>query len=289
MKPTDNKKIFLHDTKMGYGRSDFFYLLDDLNRISGYTRWAKEYTDLLKNSSCTNTKVISWDFCLRNIAKKLKQEKFDVTISIGRVGNLIAEDLKNKNICLGKTFTFFVTRLSDPKWKKIAYINTPGKPSLLTQAKKIKELTKKAKRIAIIDDVTYSGGTRKVLEHIIGKKKLTTAIDLLTIKNTMGVNTYYTNWISGKYIHGDPYPTLNSNRQADIMNVSEFIYPSKNIGYIISGKVDCNKVLWSGKLKILKKCAYTANKERNLVYFGDQGNHIKKETKKFCNLLPQLF
>jgi len=282
-------KIFLNDTKMGYGRCDVFYLLDDLYRISGDAENSKKYTSLLKNHSFTKTKVVPWKNCLNKLSSKLKGREFDVTISIGRVGNLISNDLKKDGIKLGKTITFYVTRLSDYKWKKIAYINTPGHPSLKKQSSEIEKIIQKAKNIAIIDDVTYSGGTRKVLEKILGPQKSIVAIDLITIKNAKKINKYYTEWISGICLGHDPYPTTNSAKQADVMNVSEFIYPSKNIGKITAGKIDSDKVLWSGVCKIFKKCAYTSNSERNNVYFGKHGQHIQKETRKFRKILPPLF
>ncbi len=289
-KPIESiQKVFMNDTKIGYGKSDIFYLLDDLCRITGDLENSKKYTSLLEKHSATKTKVVSWEKCIKTLSKKLEKHKFDVTISIGRVGNLISQDLEKLGINLGKTTTFYVTRLSNYRWRKIAYINTPGQPSLNDQASEIKNMIKNAEHIAIIDDVTYSGGTRKVLEKIIGLNKKVTAIDLITIKKAQEINKYYDNWISGVHLKHDPYPTTNSSNQADIMNVSEFIYPSKNIGKIISGSTDCNKVLWDGNCKIFKKCAYTANKERNTVYFGEHGKHVHKETKKFQVMMPPLF
>lgn len=289
IKPNKAMKVFLNDTKMGHGRSNIFYLLDDLYRISGDVENSKKYTSLLKERSFTKTKVVPWKNCLNKLSNKLKKHEFDVSIGIGRVGDLILNDLEKEGIKLGKTITFYVTRLSDYKWKKIAYINTPGHLSLEDQAVEIQKIINGAKKIAIVDDVTYSGGTRKVLEKIIGSKKSVTAIDLMTIKSAKKINKYYTEWISGVCLSHDPYPTTNSTKQADIMNVSEFIYPSKNIGKIIKGKVDADKVLWSGDCKIFKKCAYTSNNERNTVYFGDHGQYIKKETKRFQKILPPLF
>ncbi len=279
----------MSNTKAKYGRSDTFYLLDDLHRISGDIENSEKYTDLLKKHSCTETKVVHWEECIKSLAKKIKKQKFDATICIGRIGAIIAEDLKKEGVELGSTLTFFVTRLSNRKWEKIAYINTPGHPSLKDQAVVIKKIIKKCQNIAIIDDVTYSGGTRKVLEEIIGTDKKVTAIDLITIRNAKKINRYCDKWISGLTLKEDPYPTINSSNQADVMNVSEFIYPSKNIGEIISGKIDHNNVLWDGDFKIFKKCSYTENKERDTVYFGKDGEYIKKETRKFQKVLLPLF
>ena len=279
----------MSNTKVRYGRSDTFYLLDDLHRISGDIENSKKYADLLKKHSRTKTKVVHWEECIKSLAKKIKNQKFDATICIGRIGNLISEDLKKEGVELGNTVTFFVTRLSNRKWEKIAYINTPDHSSLEDQAIAIRKIIKKHRDIAIIDDVTYSGGTRKVLEEIIGTGKKVTAIDLITIKNAKKINRYCDKWISGLTLKEDPYPTINSSNQADVMNVSEFIYPSKNIGKIIEGEIDSNSVLWSGNFKIFKKCSYTENKERDTVYFGKDGEYVKKETRKFQKVLLPLF
>ncbi len=208
---------------------------------------------------------------------------------MGRIGNAISEDLKNEGVQLGNAITFYVTRLSNHKWEKIAYINTPGHLSLKDQADEIKKVIKNSMQIAVIDDVTYSGGTRKVLESIIDCGKKITAIDLITIGSAKKINRYCHNWVSGLALKEDPYPTINSRKQADVMNVSEFIYPSKNIGEITAGKTDSNNVLWNGSFQILKKCAYTENKERNTVYFDKKGDHVRKETKKFQKILLPLF
>jgi len=271
------------------GRCDIFYLLDDLHRVSGDKENSRKYVDLLKKHSFPKTKVVSWDYCLKRLTEKLQGCSFDVSIGMGKTGNLISNDLKDRGIKLGSLITFYVTRLSNHKWEKIAYMHTPGHQSLDKQAKEIKKIIINAKNIAIIDDVTYSGGTRKILEKIIANGQSVTAVDLVTIKSAKKINNYNADWVSGICLSHDPYPTTNSKRQVDVMNVSEFIYPSKIIGKILKGKVDDNKVLWKGDVKVLRKVPYTDNNERNTVYFGKHGKHIQKETRKIQKKLKSIY
>ncbi len=282
-------KVFMNATKVGYGRSDVFYLLEDLNRISQNPILAYHYSNLLKKNSASTARMVSWENCIDRLVSKLHDEKFDVTIGIGRLGSLIIEDLIAGGVSLGQAKNFYITRLSNSRWEKIAYVNTPGFPSLAEQAEDILRLLKGAKRVAIIDDVSYSGGTRKTLEKLISSRHKVTAIDLITVKTAQKVNPYYDKWISGLLLNYDPYPTLNSARQVDVMNVSEFIYPSKIIGRIERGRIDDSGILWNGSYRIFKKCAYTSNRERNIVYFGDHGINVYYETRKLQKLLFPLF
>ncbi|MCX6712785.1 MAG: hypothetical protein NTY66_01100 [Candidatus Vogelbacteria bacterium] len=202
-KLASNDKVFMNATKVGYGRSDVFYLLEDLNRISRNPMLAYHYTNLLRlNSASPLARVVTWESCIDRLVSKLRDEKFDLTIGLGRLGGMIIEDLIDGGVQVGRAQIFYITRLSNAGWEKIAYVNTPGYPSLADQAEDLHRLLKKAKRVAIVDDVSYSGGTRKALEKLIGSHHKVTAIDLITIKTAKKTNTYYHNWVSGLWRAG---------------------------------------------------------------------------------------
>jgi hypothetical protein len=286
------RKIFLSSTKMSYGRPEILYLLNDLGRISNDHDLSNEYVSLLHKNTAAASAIIEWSFCLDSLAKQLEKESFDCAIGVGNLGRLIVEDLLARGVKMGESEVFYVTRLSNDKWEKVGYIHSPyqlPQSSLKEQVEKINKKIAKARKVAIVDDVTYSGGTRKVLANFFNKQCQFYAIDLVTLKSAIRKNQYYKKWYSSFVIKHDPYPTLNSRRQADVMNVSEYVYPSKYVGKIVKGRLDRNKILWNGQYKIFKRYAYTASHERNEVYFGGSADLVCRATKKLQKNLKIKF
>ncbi len=277
---------------MSYGRPEILYLLNDLGRISNDHSLSNDYVRLLHENTAADSGVLEWASCLDSLEEQLKNESFDCSIGIGNLGRIIISDLLKRGVKMGEPEVFYVTRLSNDKWEKVGYIHAPYQPTQLTleeQLKKINKKIAKAKKVAIVDDVTYSGGTRKVLSKFFNKKCRFYAIDLVTLKSAIRKNQYYKKWYSSFIIKHDPYPTLNSHRQADVMNVSEYVYPSKYVGKIIKGKLDKNKILWNGEYKIFKKYAYTASQERNKVYFSNNADFVCRATRKLQKNLKIKF
>lgn len=277
---------------MSYGRPEILYLLNDLGRISRDHSLSNDYVRLLRENTAANSDVLEWAACLDSLEEQLKNESFDCSIGVGNLGRLIVEDLLDRKIKMGEPEVFYVTRLSNDKWEKVGYIHSPyqsPQSSLKEQVEKINKKIAQARKVAIVDDVTYSGGTRKVLANFFNKQCQFYAIDLVTLKSAIRKNRYYKKWYSSFVIKHDPYPTLNSKRQADVMNVSEYVYPSKYVGKIVKGELDKNKILWDGQYKIFKRYAYTASRERNEVYFGDSADLVCRATKKLQKNLKIKF
>lgn len=266
-------KLFMNSTKVGYGRPDIMYLLDDFGRITGDNNLAKNFTQILIDNFAFKSCVVSWDNCISTLAQKLAKEKFDFSIGIGSFGEMVVKDLLKRKVEMGDFDVFYVTRISNSAWEKIGYVQSEGKPTIKKQMTLISNKIKKRgyKKIAIVDDVTYSGGTRKTLSDI---KKFShidvCGIDLITLKSAKNDNNDYKKWFSGITVKHDPYPTLNSKKQADVMSVSEFVFPSKCIGRVKEGSINANQILYDGKYDIISKQPYTANNERNEVYFGKE-------------------
>lgn len=284
-----SRKIFLSSTKMGYGRPDILYFLNDLGRVSNDYFLSNGYAHLLNDNCATNSEILEWEDCITRLEKQLKKQKFDFSIGIGNLGRYIITDLLKRGVAMGDAEVFYVTRLSNSRWEKIGYVHTPERPALEEQMRRIERKMKNKKRVAIVDDVTYSGGTRKALLPLFGRGKKFCAIDLITLATAKKKFPLYTDWYSGYMLKYDPYPTLASKSQADVMNVSEFIYPSKYIGKITQGAPDKNKILWSGKYSIFKKYAYTSSTERRQVYFGESSSLVYEETKRLQKFLKIYF
>jgi hypothetical protein len=278
------KKIFLNSTKINYGRPDEMYILNDLSRISKNEFISDKFVNFLSKNLLFKSKIINWDDCISILEKKLKKENFDLSIGIGNFGKMIIEDLKKRKIEMGKSITFHITRLSNERWEKIGYVNSFKYPTIKKQILKISKNIKNYKKIAIVDDITYSGGTRKSLSFLKDNNKFLFAIDLITINSAKNIKNNYRKWFSSINIKEDPYPTLYSDFQVDVMNASEFIYPSKNVGKITKGNFNENKILYNGTFQA-KSYPYTSNKLRNQVYFGKKSNHICKKISYFRNKL----
>ncbi len=276
----DQNKVFMGSTKMGYGRPDVMYLLNDFGRITGNENLGKELDSILSDNFIFKSHSIDWSKCLSNLAEKLEGEHFDFSIGIGNFGEMIIKDLLGRGVEMGSYEIFYITRLSNHLWEKIGYVHSIEKPTVKEQRESILEVIKKNgyKKIAIVDDVTYSGGTRKALCDI-GKINQADVygVDLITLNSAKKSDESYKKWFSGYTVEEDPYPTLNSGKQADVMSVSEFILPSKYIGEVIEGKIDEDKILQNGKYRIFKKHPYISSEERNKVYFGDKASCVHRK------------
>lgn len=283
------KKKFAGHPKLAYGRPHILYLLNDLERVTDDKKNSREYVRVLSECAATETKVLDWYDCVKNLTRDI-EEDFDLAILIGRFGSLIGEDLKNRGVTIDKTIVFGITRLSDDNWKRIAYVNYPKTESLKEQLSAIKSHAKNSKNICIVDDVTYSGATRKSLDSLRKFRHLRiSAIDLVTIQPTLEKeNRYYDSWYSGFLVNADPYPTLGSDNQADVMNVSEFLFLTENIGWADIAKVDRNHFLLDGNFEIVKKSSYTDNPERTQICFGDNAGKVIEFTKRFRQILKPI-